>query len=324
MTTQGVTFSIIRSAIDDDWTTIAAAEVITDEASTVSVAVSGVTASDMQAEIRARRVEDDTITNVQIISSSSTANQLLGSVNAPIGVSTVHIEAKRIAGSGSLVLLNRAAGIVRAGSAAVIVDPGEIPPTVITVQPPATITRAPGVLFNLSAQATGQNVQGFLQTRSGPGAAWSETSTQSLSWDITPDLADDGRQYRFRITGDDGAELFTTITTLAVSANAPVIIVQPQNVTAAAGGSASWTAQASGTGPFTWEAFYNGSTIGSGTGTAATYTRSLVVPGDDGGTVRFDFTNAGGTVQSQTATLNVTTAAAALDLLITDIRIVGN
>lgn len=322
MISVGVPFSQTSFRVDDDWETIATAIVEPTVDSTVSVAVSAVAASDMQIEIRARIGTE--ITNVQIINQGSTQNQLLGTVNAPSGVeSTVVLECRRIAGTGARVLLNRVAGLIRAGTGAVTVDPGEIPATEITSQPPASLLVAPGVAQPLSIGVAGQNVRAFLRQRAAAGSAWNETTIDSTSWQINLGLGDDGRQYQFRVIGDDGVELFSTITTITISIGAPSVSIQPVDVTAQAGSSASWSAEAIGTGSFTWEAFFNGAVVASGSGTQASYTRPLVVPAEDGSQVRFDFTNPGGTIQTRSALLTVTQITAAQDLLITDIRIVG-
>ncbi|WP_461052724.1 PA14 domain-containing protein [Spirosoma arcticum] len=85
--------------------------------------------------------------------------------------------------------------------------------------------------------------------------------------------------------------------------NVPTISAQPLNQVAPVGGTATFTVGASGTGlSYQWQR--NGANIAGATGTS--YTRSPVVQDDDGVVFRVVVTNSSGTVNSNGATLTIT------------------
>ena len=98
-----------------------------------------------------------------------------------------------------------------------------------------------------------------------------------------------------------GATLCTAGTS---QAQAPVIQTQPQSMTAAVGGTASFSVVATGTPAPTYQWFENGTPIAGAT--SSTYTTPILAATDSGEQYSVAVTNAGGTVNSAIATLTVT------------------
>ena len=93
----------------------------------------------------------------------------------------------------------------------------------------------------------------------------------------------------------------------AATTTAPAITTQPSSVSAAVGGSASFTAAASGTTPMTWQWYKTGSGAISGA-TSATHTLSNLVAANAGSFYAVA-TNSAGSATTGTATLTVTAAS---------------
>ena len=91
---------------------------------------------------------------------------------------------------------------------------------------------------------------------------------------------------------------------LTVTARPPTMTTQPANASSQFQTSATFTAQASGTGPLAYQWLRNGIALSNETGTTLTLTSANY--GDDGARYAVLVTNAGGDVTSQSAVLTVT------------------
>lgn len=100
----------------------------------------------------------------------------------------------------------------------------------------------------------------------------------------------------------------------AVAPQVPRIVAQAQSVTVTAGGSASFSVQAEGTGPLAYQWARDGQSLADGAGVSGATTASLalaeVVPADDGAVFQVTVRNAAGQVQGTAATLRVVLPAA--------------
>ena len=92
------------------------------------------------------------------------------------------------------------------------------------------------------------------------------------------------------------------------ASTAPTIAIQPVSQTVNVGNTATFTATAGGTGPFTYQWFESGAAIPGATSTS--YTTPVLAAMDNGKQYSVAVTNLGGTVNSNTATLTVTNITA--------------
>lgn len=119
------------------------------------------------------------------------------------------------------------------------------------------------------------------------------------------------------IATSDGGEAYTTSNAInVVAAGAPEVTVHPSNAQGEVDGTVQFTAEceASPTATFQWQVSTNGGsswsnvvggTGGSGTGNSTTYTTPTLASGDNGNLYRCAFTNASGTVYTNSATLSM-------------------
>jgi outer membrane protein assembly factor BamB len=115
--------------------------------------------------------------------------------------------------------------------------------------------------------------------------------------------------------GDQGSNLDDTAAAppSAPAAAAPLISTQPANQTVAAGSSATFSVAAGGTAPLAYQWQKAGTSIAGATG--ASYTTPATALADDGSLFSVVVTNSIGSVASSSATLHVTAASAAADVL---------
>jgi len=132
----------------------------------------------------------------------------------------------------------------------------------ISVQPPTAVTACAGSTFSISLTGSGTGASYQWQVNSGTGftnvsngGVYSGATTNTLT--ITGvTAAMNGYVYRAIVSGTCTPSVTSNTTTITVN-TAPVVTSQPANDTLCAGGNASFTVAASGTGPFTyqWQVF---------------------------------------------------------------------
>jgi Immunoglobulin I-set domain len=117
-------------------------------------------------------------------------------------------------------------------------------------------------------------------------------------------MAENGAQIYVKVTNSVGTATGNTVS-LTVSAAASVISQQPTNVTVTAGQTATFTVQATGTAPLTYEWFMNGAAVGTNSNT---YTITSTISGQNGSPIYVTVTSAAGSATSNTVTLTVSQA----------------
>lgn len=137
--------------------------------------------------------------------------------------------------------------------------------TVITVQPPPTVTVCAPTPVTIPVTATGTSLTYQWQLSTNGGATWSNlvngapySGVTTASITINPTAASmNGYQYRCVINSSCGS-LNSNVTVLTVNA-APAITVQPTNVSSCAGNLATFSVTATGTGlTYQWQESTNG------------------------------------------------------------------
>ncbi len=126
----------------------------------------------------------------------------------------------------------------------------------------------------------------------------------SANYTRTASAGDDGSQFRCVVTNRVGS-ITSNAATLTVTGApaAPVITTQPANASVIVGQTATFTVVATGAGTLTYQWQRNNADIPGAT--SASYSTPAAALSDSGSTYRCLITNAGGTVTSNNATLNV-------------------
>ena len=128
-----------------------------------------------------------------------------------------------------------------------------------------------------------------------------------------------GTVYSYRVRATDAAGNLSaysnvaTATTTAAAPTAPTITQQPASKTVTVGQTATFTVSASGTAPFSYQ--WQKGTTNIANATSSSYTTPATTSADNGSQFRVIVTNAGGNATSNPATLTVTAAATAVDVL---------
>ena len=184
---------------------------------------------------------------------------------------------------------------------------------VITGNPTSqTVTSGATVTFTAAGTGTpAPTVQWQISTNG--GTSWTNitgaTSTSYTTGALT--TANDGTQYRATFLNSQGS-VVTSSAVVRVN-QAPVMVTQPASVTVNTGGTASFTATATGTPSPTvqWQKSTNGGSTWTDISgaTSTTYTTPATVSGDNGTKYHAVFTNTLGSVTSAAATLTATSVA---------------
>jgi hypothetical protein len=180
-----------------------------------------------------------------------------------------------------------------------------LPPTITTQPAGQTVNAGSNVL--LTVTASGDPTLSYQWNFNGAPIGGATNPTLYLS-NVTA-AADDGN-YTVHVTGGDNAEIDSDTATLAVVTAPPSSITQPMSLTVATGSTAVFTVEAGGTNSYQWK--FNGTNLTEGGSISGSTGPQLVISnaaaaneGDYACTV----TTGGGTVQSNTATLTVTTTS---------------
>ena len=209
------------------------------------------------------------------------------------------IPAAQAADTGSYdVVITNAAGSVTSAAATLTVTVLAVAPAITTPPQPVTVVAGAGAGFTVLVSGTSPFSYQWL--RNGTPLAGATAATYTLA---AAQPADSGS---YAVTVSNSAGFVTSAAaTLTVSAAPPTIVSPPQNATAQAGGSVTFTVTPGGTPPFTYQWSHNGVAVGGAT--AASFTLGAVASAD-AGSYTVTVTNAAGSITCAAATLTVVSA----------------
>ena len=177
----------------------------------------------------------------------------------------------------------------------------------ITVQP-ASQTVAAGQAASFSVTVTGSAPLTYQWARDGVAISGATAANYSLA---TTASTDSGASFDVVITNSAGsitsAQAVLTVTAAPPTATAPSVTLQPANASVTVGQTATFSVNATGTAPLSYQWQKNGTPISGATG--ATYTTPATVAGDNNAVFLVVITNAVGSVTSNSITLTVAAAA---------------
>lgn len=184
------------------------------------------------------------------------------------------------------------------------VEAGSVAPAITTHPVSQTVTAGNSVTF--SAAATGSPEPTYQWKKGGVNINGATAATYT----ITTTVAGDAGIYTVFVSNGVGSGVTSNGATLTVNAApvAPSIVTQPANQTVTVGQQASFSVEATGTAPLTYQWRKTGQNINGATN--ATYTIASTVNGDEA-TYSVVVTNAVNSVTSNGATLTVNAATAA-------------
>ena len=174
------------------------------------------------------------------------------------------------------------------------------PPTITTHPADQTVTEGQTVTF--SVIATGSGTLAYQWYKGGVAIAGAQ-----LSYYTTPPtmLADDGALFACMVTNTAGS-VTSDPATLTVNMAPPQITAHPSDQNVTEGQTAAFTVTAAGPGVLSYQWKKDGVDVAAGTGgTTASYTTPATVLADNGAQFTCVVTNAGGSVESNPATLTV-------------------
>lgn len=204
-------------------------------------------------------------------------------------------------------------GTTRTHAATLTVARGAAPALIapaVTLQPLSeNVTAGAGVTFSAGASGSPAPTARW-QLSSDGGTSWSDIpGATTTNYTVTAQLGQSGYQYRAIFTNAAGSAA-TSPATLTVSAatQAPAVTLQPQDQSAVAGTSVSFTAAAAGSPApsVQWMVSANGGAtwapLAGATATTLTFTAQI---GQNGNRYEAVFTNSAGTVTTSAAILTV-------------------
>lgn len=234
-------------------------------------------------------------------------------VDATLAVYTTPALSLSDSGAVYTVIVSNGGGSVTSSPATLTVVPA--PPTISAQPADATVVDDDTATFSVTARGTAPLSYQWYRNGAAIAGATAVTYTTAAT-----DVQDSGATYRVVVTGSVGSAQ-SRDARLTVAPRPPTITTQPANASVALGAGASFTAQASGTGPFTWQWYRNGTVISGAT--SSTYALSASTYGDDGSLFTATATNGGGTGLSQAATLTVNASAPTTISACQDITVAG-
>ncbi len=262
-------------------------------------------------------VEDgaDAVFNIAFTGTSPTVQARRDGANIPgavvgAGTASLTLADCGIEDSGAEITfhLSNSAGSVASSPVVLTVNAPIAAPTITTDPVDDTAMEGESAAFSFEAtNGGGTNAIQWFTRPSGntgtgaavPGATALLLTTAALA------LADNGREYRAEVTNETGT-VYTRWARVTVSAVVlpPVITTQPQNVQRNPGHEATFTAAASGTGPFTIRWYFGGNVVTSAHNSTTMTTPPLSFA-DDGAEVYCTFENAAGIDTSGVAVVTV-------------------
>ena len=207
--------------------------------------------------------------------------------------------ATALADTGSVftVEVSNSAGGQMSNSAVLTVTATAVAPT-ITTQPQNQSVQV-GSTATFSVVASGTAPLSYQWSKNGTAI----TGATSASYTTPPTvIGDNGSSFSVVVTNAVGAQSSNTVF-LSVSAVAPSITTQPQNLSVNVSASATFSVVASGTAPLSYQWSKNGTAITGAT--SASYTTPATVIGDNGSTFTVMVSNSAGSLASNAAALTV-------------------
>jgi hypothetical protein len=169
----------------------------------------------------------------------------------------------------------------------------------IVSQQPANATVTAGQPATFSVTATGTAPFTYQWFMNGTAAG-----TNSNTFSIAQTTAgQNGAQIYVKVSNSAGSATSNTVTlTVTAAATAPTITQQPANTTVTAGQPATFSVTATGTTPFTYKWFMNGTAAGTN---ANMFSIAQATSGQNGAQIYVKVSNTAGTAMSNTVTLTV-------------------
>jgi len=194
-------------------------------------------------------------------------------------------------------------------SAAATLTVQSSPPVIVNQPQPQTVLAGATATFTVTA--SGAPPLSFQWLKNGviiAGATNASYMTPATS------LADSGSSFTVAVTNLSGGVTSTAaLLTVNPAIIAPSITTQPQNATAAVGGSATFFVVASGTQPLSYQWLQNDTAIAGATNSS--YTLSPVLSQDNQNNYTVTVSNSAGSVTSQAAELSVTLPPSGIELI---------
>ncbi len=210
------------------------------------------------------------------------------------------------------VAVANGAGVVFSNEAVLAVGSSSTVPPSIAAHP-ASISVVVGSPATFSVAASGAAPLTYQWVRDGVGIPGANASSYTVP---AAQLTDSGARFHVAVANAAGV-LFsnTAVLTVSSSGQAPSIVSQPSNVTAAQGAPATFTVVADGTFPLTYQWIRNG--VGIPGAASSRYTLPAVQASDNGAFFSVAVINGSGVIFTTPATLTVTPNSAPRATIIT-------
>ena len=203
------------------------------------------------------------------------------------------------------VVVSNLNGSVTSATVKVTVGAPMIAPSILGQPQDVSVLDGANASFTVSAQGDALSYQWL---RNGVDISGATGPTLALG---AVTLAQSGALYTSRVSNTAGSVLSAAARlTVVAQAVAPSISAQPANQSVSVGQSASFSVQASGTAPFTYQWLRNGVAIANATG--ATYQSAIATLADSGTTYSVQVSNTKGTVLSNPASLAVSQSSSSV------------
>lgn len=182
----------------------------------------------------------------------------------------------------------------------------ETAPPVITTQPAnQTVNSGQAATFSVVATGTSLTYQWKIGSTSIPGATAASYTTPATS------ATDNGSQFEVTVS-NPGGSVTSNAATLTVNSK-PLITMQPSNQTVTVGTGATFTVNAAGTAPLSYQ--WQEASANIAGATSASYTTPATALTDNGAQFDVIVTNSLGSTTSNVVTLTVTATAAPVDVV---------
>lgn len=211
-------------------------------------------------------------------------------------------------GSSFTVAVSNAAGSQKSSVATLTVNPASVAPTITTQPQSQTVTVGTTATFNVTATGTGPLSYQWSKN----GTPINGATSSSYETGATTN-ADSGSTYTVKVTNVAGSQT-SNVATLTVTAAAvvPTITTQPQSQTVTVGAMATFSVTATGTTPFTYQWYKNGTALNGAAGRI--YTTPATVSTDNGSSFTVKVSNVAGAQTSNAAILTVNSSGVSVTL----------